>query len=228
MPAELHAIRGYSFESFAPLCGHTSAFSSFFLRKSQSETLVSIRDSPNDAHGFTYCRLRVLHSTISAAMSSVCISNPESGGERPTPFRAVLLHEKMTGAGANRVKNFALALLEPAFVSKTTQWDLSKVEIGSLSTLIDLQDAPAEVVVISLRDGAGLSSSLRIWISKWILRRRGMHSAMVVLFDSPGQETDFARRHLRNAAQRAGIDFFTQTGTASEEEAHFDELLLAV
>ncbi|RYD76164.1 MAG: hypothetical protein EOP84_17280 [Verrucomicrobiaceae bacterium] len=126
------------------------------------------------------------------------------------------------------MKNFALALLEPAFVSKTTQWDLSKVEIGSLSTLIDLQDAPAEVVVISLRDGAGLSSSLRIWISKWILRRRGMHSAMVVLFDSPGQETDFARRHLRNAAQRAGIDFFTQTGTASEEEAHFDELLLAV
>ena len=164
-----------------------------------------------------------------SAMRSARVDDPEVGSERAAPFRAVLIYEDVATRIQTRcATDFAIGWLEPVFSFDKALWNISEIGLGSLSALTGEQSAAAEIVVISMRDGSGLSSSLRIWLNKWILSRKGMCSALVVLFDYPGQDTDFARRHLRNAAERAGIEFFTQTGALPDEEFHSDGLMMAV
>ncbi len=161
-------------------------------------------------------------------MRLTCANASEIDSERGAPFKAVLLYEDVaTGVRAKRVLDFIVGQLGPVFTFDTALWNVSEVEIGTLSSVAADQAAAAEVVVVSMRDGGGLTSFLRIWINRWIMRRRGEHSAMIVLFESPGPDTDFARRHLRNAARRARMEFFTQTGDITEEDIHPEILSLA-
>lgn len=52
---------------------------------------------------------------------------------------------------------------------------------------------------------------------------------MVVLFEDAGSATDFAERHLSNAAHRAGLRFFTQTGdTEGSSKSQSGKILIAV
>lgn len=144
-------------------------------------------------------------------------------------FRTVILYEDVaTGVKAKHVADYVINNLGSAYSIAAALWNIALIKIGLLSSLVADQAAEADIVIISLQDGRGMTSSLRIWINQWITRRKGAHSALIMLFEETNPATDFAKRHLQNAARRAGMDFFAQIGKVGESEIQPDCLSLAV
>lgn len=151
-------------------------------------------------------------------MRQALACTPDRTGGIVPPFKAVLLYEDLvTRMKAKQITASAINRLGPVCTFNTALWSIEQAEIAALNAVSASESTDADIAIISLRDGHGLSSSLRMWVNQWLVRKKGTRAAMVVLFEDAGSATDFARRHLGNTARRAGVKFFTQTGDIEGE-----------
>ena len=151
-------------------------------------------------------------------MRQALACTPDRTGVVAPPFKAVLLYEDVaTRMKAKQISGSAINRLGPVCTFNTALWSITQTAIASLTEWSASDSTDADIAIISLRNGHGLSSSLRMWVNQWITRKKGTRAAMVVLFEDAGPSTDFARRHLSNTAHRAGLSFFTQTGDTEGE-----------
>src|SRR5258708_7870500 len=104
--------------------------------------------------------------------------------------------------------------LEPVFATCTKVWDLD------LATHPDLRDRAAkdaieaDMIIISVSAGDGLSSSSKSWMQNWLPQKRGGMAALVALLSEPSANSSGPPRvamSLRQMAKAGGMDFFCHT-----------------
>lgn len=99
---------------------------------------------------------------------------PDRIGAATPPFKAVLLYEDVAARmKARQIASSAINRFGPVCTFNTALWSIEQTAIASLSELSASETTDADIAIISLRDGHGLSSSLRMWVNQWITRKKG-------------------------------------------------------
>ena len=89
-----------------------------------------------------------------------------------------------------------------------------------------LDASEADIIIIALRGGAGLSLDLKIWLRRWLAETRDIPVALIAVFeDQDGPAARETRAFIERAAVSAEKDCFSQPIAASARNARPRETL---
>lgn len=130
---------------------------------------------------------------------------------RPT-FNVLMVYEDFeTGKRAKETYDFLVSHLDCTCEFMSRVW---KFEVLGIPELVELaiEDAvAADLVIISSHGGKALPPQVADWMDRWMAVGTHNTMALVALFECSPEEASGVREQLREAANRKGIKFFSQT-----------------
>ena len=127
-------------------------------------------------------------------------------------FKVVVLYEDFsTGLRGKQIADFVTEELGTRADPDLVLWNINLIQEPRLNDMAADQAEDAELIILSLRDGFAFSLSTRAFVNRWLEKHTASQAALIAVFENDGPATDFARRHLENAARRAHLEFLTQT-----------------
>jgi hypothetical protein len=127
-------------------------------------------------------------------------------------FRVLIVYEDFEmGKQAMDTFNFVKAQLGSEFEQRPGMWKFDILQDERAMQLAMHDALEANMIIIAMRAGREFPFEVMAWLEGWVPRKRDPASALVALVDYRG--TGVLRpapvlAHLRQAASRAGMDFF--------------------
>jgi hypothetical protein len=132
------------------------------------------------------------------------------------PVNVLIVHEDFDAAIRARMTLVPfLDALKPDFAVRLDLWGLDELQTFPLLR----EDAAAEalaadIVVVTLQEGAELPPAIREWFAIWAPKKKGRPSAFVALSGNGSRNGGGVlplRAYFREVAQNGGMDFFCPT-----------------
>jgi hypothetical protein len=147
------------------------------------------------------------------AMNGLCeLPNPSSSAEIENGPQVVLIYEDLE-MGLRAVK--LLGTITTAASVDDTQlstWRFDHLQSSEIRKRASLRAQQADIVMVALRAGHGLSAHVRSWFDEWIRARKTREGALVAVFD-PSESMAFrpsgTASLLHAVAITAGMDYFS-------------------
>jgi hypothetical protein len=140
---------------------------------------------------------------------------PQAPASATPTFRVVILHDDLlTGRRGILVANGIVGEMGVGHECEMKLWN-----IGLLDTLFGrvaaFEASVADIVIVALRDSAGFSFDLKVWLRRWLEQKKHSSAALIAVFENNDETATMeARAFVEHAACRAGKEFFSQIADA--------------
>ncbi len=137
----------------------------------------------------------------------------DSGSKKRLPLDVLLVFDELAmGLAGMRLFHGVTAKLQGIIDTRLSLWKLSVLRVEELRTAALDDAAQADLVVLALRDAAGLAHLGQTWVADWLERRAGQPGALVLYADGPAAAPDRfteLRDYFSIVARLARMDFFS-------------------
>jgi hypothetical protein len=132
-------------------------------------------------------------------------------GERNGSVSVVIVYEDFaTRARANEFcEGLSRELSRGELVKQA--WLLSLLRLPQLRTIAAQDAASADILLVSLHDGANLAEEVKAWLEQWLQQKGNRPSLLLALVDTINRDDYRALpNYLQTVARRGGVEFLVR------------------
>lgn len=159
-------------------------------------------------------------------METTFNSEPAFPMETPPPFNVVILYEDFSaGKHAKKTYDYLTQQLQGDYEFTSQMWKFNVLANPKMQKMAVKDAVMADLVIVAAHGLGELPGQVKSWAEQWVPKKSNAMAALVALVNPPvGEEAPHAlsiRNYLQDAAQRAGIGFFTQPADWTDQEDDF-------
>lgn len=160
-------------------------------------------------------------------MSTLAIAPPGrdcDGGQIPT-FTVVIVYEDLA-SGKQAMNTYSRLLQEfgEDYVFDSHMWKFEEWRTPFVKEMAAAESARADMIIVAAHAGTPLPEAVVSWTALWLDNRQDQDGALVLLLDNAGENAGAnpLGRFFEKSAQRAGMDFFSQSTSGPERIPSLD------
>jgi hypothetical protein len=142
----------------------------------------------------------------------------DPGNDNKGRFNVVIIYEDFeTGKAAKRTYDYLVSNLGEDCEFNNQMWKFDVLSIPKLAAIAVLDACEADIILVATHGGS-LPAAVRSWLESWV--HKGSRAiALVALCDGEPPQAHAVCNVLRDAAQRAGMQFFAHPDFWPGEES---------